>query len=64
MGSVKELLDKIKDSALTAWLAAGIGVFLFLSGMKLFAGIAFGFFLKSNWDIISKWLEGKTGVKF
>ena len=63
MIKIKEILDKIKNSGFTAFLAGVIGVLLFLAGDMFASGIAFGFFVKANWDLISNWIDEKTGIK-
>lgn len=60
---MKQYLDKIKDSGFTAFLAGGLAVAFGIFGMWFVSGIALGFFIKANWDLISDWLEGKSGIR-
>lgn len=56
-------LAKVKGLGLTALLAGGLSVALFVMGFNFSSGIALGVFLKANWDIIAKWVDEKTGIK-
>lgn len=54
MNKVVEILNKIKALGFTSLLSLAIGVLLGLYGMMFWSGVAFGVFVKANWDIIYK----------
>lgn len=62
MSKVTKFLSKVKGLGFTALLSGGLAVVLFLFGFNFFSGVALGVFLKANWDIISKWVDDKTGL--
>lgn len=60
MTKFKNILDVIKDSGLVAWGLLILGMFLYFNGYILFSGICGGFWLKSNWDILSNFVDNIT----
>ncbi len=52
-----ELLKSwLVKTGLEGFLGLGIGIFLLITGAKFWSGIAFGFFVTKNWDILKNYV--------
>lgn len=49
---MKKVVDFIKSKGFTTMSSLVIGGALWVYGLKIYAGIAFGVFLTRNWDIL------------
>ena len=57
MSKVKKVLNSVKDWIVGNGLGVGVGLWIF--GLKIWAGVAFGIFIHKNWDLAKSKLKSK-----
>lgn len=63
MSIVKKVLNSVKDwivgNGIEGAAGLGVGVGLWIFGLKIWAGVAFGIFIHKNWDLAKSKLKSK-----
>jgi len=63
MSVVKKVLNSVKDwivgNGIEGAAGLGVGVGLWIFGLKIWAGVAFGIFIHKNWDLAKSKLKSK-----
>ena len=63
MDKIKKVLNLIKDwivgSGIEGAAGLGVGVVLWIFGLKIWAGVCFGIFAHKNWDLLKSALKKK-----
>jgi|TARA_R100000482_G_C5033219_1_gene105021 transketolase C-terminal domain/subunit len=63
MSKVKKVLNSVKDwivgNGIEGAAGLGVGVGLWIFGLKIWAGVAFGIFIHKNWDLAKSKLKSK-----
>lgn len=54
---ISDFLNQVKGYGFTAIGFGILGVFCFLFGFKLLAGVSFGVFFTRNWDILVEYFN-------
>ena len=63
MEKVKKVLNAVKSwivgNGIEGAAGLGVGVGLWIFGLKIWAGVAFGIFIHKNWDLAKSKLKSK-----
>ena len=63
MSIVKKVLNSVKDwivgNGIEGAAGLGVGVGLWIFGLKIWAGVAFGIFIHKNWDLAKSAIKKK-----